>query len=465
MKTPVFDSPRMTGQQITALVVLLISQFIIAADFSVINVALPQVGAELGFADPDLQWIATTFALCAAGCTLVFGRIGDFLGRRRIFLAGMALLAVSSLVGGLASTPTALLAARTLQGLATAALLPASLALLTTTFTEPGQRARALGLNSVMMSSGFVAGSILGGVLADLLSWRWAFFVNIPVAIAAVVVVPLVVSESRSHEHRRIDIPGALLITGGLVALVLSVSHAGEAGFDPFAVAAMGVAAVLLTLFWVVESRTTDALVPVAVLRLPEVAWSSLAGVLMFAGETALIFFTGLWVQEVLGLSPLATGLVLLGIGVGQIIAGAAGPRLLQIVSPRLLLGTALIGQGLFMLPLLVADSEPGGVVLVVATQFVNGAFSMIAVLSYMVLTTAAVGTDQQGMATGLAMQSQQVGMAIGIPLLSAVLTTALGGVDLGPASVEALHVAIGVDAAVLIAAGVLLVVVLRRRD
>ncbi|MFF7081293.1 MFS transporter [Streptomyces lavendulae] len=453
----------MTGRQVAALVVLLASQFIMAADFSVLNVALPEVGVSLGFSTGSLQWITTTFALCAAGCTLVFGRVGDHLGRRRIFTAGMAVLAVSSLVGGIADSAAMLLVARTLQGLATAAVTPAALALLTTAFTEPALRTRALGLNSVMMSSGFSVGAILGGVLTDVFSWRWAFFVNIPVAIAAIVVVPFVVDESRAAQRSRIDLPGALLITLGLFTGIYGVTRVGEEGPDLTAGAALIAAAVLLSVFWAVESRTADALVPVKFLRKPAIAFGNVAALFIFGGETALIFFTGLYVQNVLGLSPLVAGLVLLGIGVGQIIAGIVGPRLLQRVSPRTMLGVSLALQGAFMLPALWATSDSRWLIPLIVTQFVNAFFSMMAALCFMVIATSSVDADEQGMATGLATQSQQVGIAIGIPLVSAAFTTVVGrGTVTTAKELTGIHVAIGVAGVSQFAVGLLLWLVLR---
>ncbi|WP_345199646.1 MFS transporter [Streptomyces lavendulae] len=457
---------RMTGRQVAALVVLLASQFMMAADFSVLNVALPEVGVSLGFSTGSLQWITTTFALCAAGCTLVFGRVGDYLGRRRIFTAGMVLLAVSSLVGGIADSAAMLLVARTLQGLATAAVTPAALALLTTAFTEPALRTRALGLNSVMMSSGFSVGAILGGVLTDVFSWRWAFFVNIPVAIAAIVVVPFVVDESRAAQRSRIDLPGALLITLGLFTGIYGVTRVGEEGLDLTAGAALIAAAVLLSVFWAVESRTAGALVPVKVLRKPAIAFGNVAALFIFGGETALIFFTGLYVQNVLGLSPLVAGLVLLGIGVGQIIAGIVGPRLLQRVSPRTMLGVSLALQGAFMLPALWATSDSRWLIPLIVTQFVNAFFSMMAALCFMVIATSSVDADEQGMATGLATQSQQVGIAIGIPLVSAAFTTVVGrGTVTTAEELTGIHVAIGVAGVSQFAVGLLLWLVLRGKS
>ncbi|MET7765730.1 MFS transporter [Streptomyces sp. NPDC005393] len=456
---------RMTGRQVAALVVLLASQFMMAADFSVLNVALPEVGTALGFSTGNLQWITTTFALCAAGCTLVFGRVGDYVGRRRIFTTGMVVLAVSSLIGGIAESPAVLMVARTLQGLATAAVTPAALALLTTAFSEPSLRNRALGLNGVMMSSGFSVGAILGGVLTDLLSWRWAFFINIPVAIAAIVVVPIVVEESRAERRSRIDLPGAVLITGGLFAGIYGVTRAGEDGLDLVSVVALIAAAILLGAFWAVESRTADALVPVRILKKPDIALGNLAALFIFGGETALIFFTALYVQNVLGLSSLVAGLVLLGIGVGQVIAGTVGPRILQRVSPRTMLGVSLVLQGVFMLPALWATSDSRWLIPLIATQFVNAFFSMMAALCFMVIATSSVESDMQGMATGMATQSQQVGIAIGIPLVSAVFAASIGhGTVTTAEELTGIHLAIGMAAVSQIAVGLLLWLALRRK-
>ncbi|MEV5019017.1 MFS transporter [Streptomyces sp. NPDC053780] len=459
------DGVRMTGRQVVALMVLLASQFMMAADFSVLNVALPEVGTALGFSAGNLQWIATTFALCAAGCTLVFGRIGDYVGRRRVFTAGMVLLTVSSLVGGVADSPAVLLVARTLQGLATAAVMPAALALLTTAFTEPGLRTRALGLNSVMMSSGFSVGAVLGGVLTDVFSWRWAFFINIPVAIAAIVVVSIVVDESRADERSRIDLPGALLITLGLFAAIHGVTRVGEDGLDAAAGGSLLAGAVLLGAFWVVESRTAGALVPVKILKKPDIAFGNLAALFIFGGQTALIFFTGLYVQNVLGLSSMIAGLVLLGIGTGQIIAGTVGPRILQKVSPRTMLGISLALQGAFMLPALWAGPDSYWLLPLIATQFVNAFFSMLAALCFMVIATSSVDSDAQGMATGMATQSQQVGIAIGIPLVSAVFAAVVGqGTVTAAEELTGIHVAIGVAGVSQIAVGFLLYLVLGER-
>ena len=179
------------------LAVLLTASFTLAVDFSILNVALPRIGADVGFSLHNLQWIATSFALCAAGFTLVFGRVGDLFGRRRLFLLGIALLGASSLVGGLATSPEVLIGARVAQGLATAIVTPAALSLLTTSFDEGPRRDRALGLNGALMAAGFTTGAVVGGLLTDLLDWRWAFYVNVVVAVAVLAVGPVVLREAR----------------------------------------------------------------------------------------------------------------------------------------------------------------------------------------------------------------------------------------------------------------------------
>ena len=219
---------RLTGRQRLALFVLLTASFTLAVDFSILNVALPTIGADIGFSLDHLQWIATAFALCAAGFTLFFGRIADLFGRRRLFLIGMALLGGSSVVGGFAQEPVLMIVARVAQGLATAMVVPAALSLLTTSFPEGPQRNKALGLNGALMAAGFTTGAILGGVLTDLLSWRWAFFINVFVAVAVLVMAPFVLTESRPNERPKLDFAGAVTVTLGLLALVYGMTTAGE---------------------------------------------------------------------------------------------------------------------------------------------------------------------------------------------------------------------------------------------
>ena len=247
---------RMTARQRMVLGLLLGAQFMLAVDFSILNVALPAVGKGLGFGLHALQWVASGFALPAAGLTLLSGRVADLFGRRRMFLIGMALLAAGSLVGGLAVSPAMLLTGRVLQGVATAIGTPAALSLLTTYFPEGPLRSRALGLNGALMAAGFTAGAVIGGVLTDLLSWRWAFLVNAPIAVFILAVTPKLVAGSRAAGGTRLDIPGAVTVTGGLLALVYGVTAAGERGWTaPVTLLSLAAAGALLVAFWFAESR------------------------------------------------------------------------------------------------------------------------------------------------------------------------------------------------------------------
>lgn len=423
-------SDRMTSAQRLVLVLLLGSQFMLAVDFSILNVALPVIGSGLGFALSDLQWVATAFALAAAGFTLLFGRIADLFGRRRLFLAGMVLLGVSSLAGGLAVSPGMLLVARVAQGLATAVVTPAGLALLTTSFPEGPLRARALGLNGALMSAGFTSGAILGGLLTELLSWRWAFFVNVPVALAVVVAAPVVLKESRPAERPGMDLPGAVSVTAGLLALVFGLTRAGEHGFaDPLGLGALAAGAALLVAFWYVERRAAAPLVPVPILARPNVTWGNLAGLIAFATETSLVFLMTLYLQKVLGYSALATGLAFGVLGLGTVLGGVLAPRVLGRLGRGRALAAGFGLQAVATASLALLGTGPGWIWLLLAATFAGGIGNMVAIVGFMVTATSGLPDSEQGLATGLATMTQQVGITMGIPVMSAVATAAMGTV------------------------------------
>ncbi|YCK41764.1 MFS transporter [Actinomadura sp. ATCC 39365] len=420
----------MTSAQRLVLVLLLGSQFMLAVDFSILNVALPVIGSGLGFALADLQWVATAFALAAAGFTLLFGRIADLFGRRRLFVAGMVLLGVSSLAGGLAVSPGMLLVARVAQGLATAVVTPAGLALLTTSFPEGPLRARALGLNGALMSAGFTSGAILGGLLTELLSWRWAFFVNVPVALAVVVAAPMVLKESRPAERPRMDLPGAVSVTAGLLALVFGLTRAGEHGFaDTLGLGALAAGAALLVAFLYVERRAAAPLVPVSILARPNVTWGNLAGLIAFATETSLVFLMTLYLQKVLGYSALATGLAFGVLGLGTVLGGVFAPRVLGRLGRGRALAAGFGLQAVATASLALLGTGPGWIWLLLAATFAGGIGNMVAIVGFMVTATSGLPDSEQGLATGLATMTQQVGITMGIPVMSAVATAAMGTV------------------------------------
>ncbi|MGW3350416.1 MFS transporter [Nonomuraea rubra] len=443
---------RLTGRLRVILAVLLVAQFMLAVDFSILNVALPAIGDDLGFSLAGLQWIATAFALCAAGFTLFFGRIGDLIGRKRIFLGSLALLGVASLAGGLAPTPEILIMARVAQGVATAAATPAGLALLTTSFPEGPLRQKALGLNGALMSAGFTAGAVLGGVLTDLLSWRWAFFINVPVALAVLLVAPAVIAESRPAGRPRLDVPGALSVTLGLLGIVYGLTQAGEHGWThPLALTGLLAGAALLIVFHRVERRAAQPLVPLHVLRRPTVAWGNLLGLLAFVTETSLVYLLTLYLQKTLGFSALAAGLSFGVLGLGTVAGGLLAPKVIARTSTvSVLVGGGLLQTAATAVLLLLGDT-PAAMGLLLPATFLGGVGNMLVIVGFMVTATTGLPDRQQGLATGLASMSQQVGITMGTPIMSAIVTAATGGVVTAGAVLHGVTVAIAVNAALVL--------------
>lgn len=455
---------RMTGRERLLLTLLLGAQFMVAVDFSILNVALPEVGAGLGFSLANLQWIATSFALAAAGFTLLFGRVADLVGRRRLFAGGMAVLGAASLLGGLATGPEVLLAARVLQGLATAAVTPAGLALLTTAFREGPLRERALGLNGALMSAGFTAGAILGGLLTSLLSWRWAFLINVPVAALVVALAPRVIGEDRSRERPRLDVPGAVTVTAGLLLVVFGLTQAGEHGWTaPATLVALAAGAALVTAFWFVERRAGEPLVPTSLLKRRNVVWGNVAGLVAFVTETSLVFLLTLYLQKVLDYSPLATGLAFGVLGLGTVLGGTLGGRAVGRFGARAVIAAGGLVQAAATLALVALGASGGWIWLLLAGTFAGGVGNMLVIVAFMVTATSGLPDAEQGRATGIATMSQQIGITMGTPVMSAVATAAMAGGAGADAVLSGVRVAIGVNAA-LVVAGTLLAAALLGR-
>jgi EmrB/QacA subfamily drug resistance transporter len=455
---------RLTGRPKLLLAVLLVAQFMLAVDFSILNVALPAIGEGLGFSLANLQWIATSFALCAAGFTLFFGRVGDLLGRKRIFLGSLGLLGVASLVGGLATSPEVLIVARVAQGLATAAATPAGLALLTTSFPEGPLRQRALGLNGALMSAGFTTGAILGGVLTDLLSWRWAFFINVPVALAVLLVAPSVIRESRPSERPRLDLPGALAVTLGLLGLVYGLTQAGEHGWtDPHALAGLIAGVLLLMVFYVVERTVPQPLVPLRVLARRNVAWGNVLGLLAFVTETSLVYLLTLYMQKTLGFSALAAGISFGVLGLGTVVGGLLAPKVIARTSTLTVLVAGGLVQTIFTAALLfLGTSTVSSMALLLPATFFGGVGNMLVIVGFMVTATSGLPDREQGLATGLTTMAQQVGITMGTPIMSAIVTAAGTGAATAAAVLDGITTAIAVNAA-LVALGVLIAAVFLR--
>jgi MFS family permease len=408
------EVPAMTARQRLIVVLLLGANFMLSADFSILNIALPVVGGAVGLSVENLPWVSTAFALPAAGLSLLFGRLGDLYGRRRIFLTGLFLLTAASLLGGIATDSAPLLAARALQGVASAMTAPAALSLLITTFADERQRARVLGLNGSLLSGGFTVGALVGGMLVGVLSWRWAFLMNVPVALVILLLTLIVVPPSRSREDVRLDVPGAASVTLGLLVLAFGITD----GSLPALVVGM----IFLALFFWIERRAKAPLVAIEMLALPSVRWGNLAALTIFSMEAGLVFLTTLYLQNVLHFGPLATGLVFGVPGFASVAAGVVAGRIIGRRGARIVLLAALLIQGGFTAPMILLGAEQVWLWLLIPALF-GGFFGHItAVVAATVTATSEVPDAHKGLATGLVTTSQRVAVTVGIPILGAVM-------------------------------------------
>lgn len=417
------NSGQLSSAQKLALFVLLGAQFMLSVDFSILNVALPRMGEGVGLELSDLPWVASAYALPAAGFTLLFGRVADLFGRRRMFLIGIALLTVASLLGGFATDATMLLGARVLQGFANAIAIPAAMALLITTVSDSDARARVLGLNGALLSGGFTVGALVGGSLVSTLDWRWAFWINVPVAIAILVMTPLVIKESVRPAGVKLDVPGAVTVTAGLLALVYGVSMQSWIGFV--------VGVVFIAAFWMVELKAKAPLVSLALLNRPNIKWGNFGGIVAFVMASGINFGLTLYMQDVLRLEPFLTGLVFGVPGLVAIIAGVIAGRMIGRFGYRTVLTAGLLTQGLTTVPLLLTGtSTTPSLLLIVPSLFLMYFGHVTAVVAYTVTATSHLDDSQQGLATGLATLSQQIAVTIGIPIFGAIAATRAGVLD-----------------------------------
>ncbi|KJY23959.1 MFS transporter [Streptomyces katrae] len=452
-RTAAPEDTRLSGRARLVLFVLCAAQFMVALDFSVLNVALPVLGKDLQLSPSALQWAVTAFSLPSGGFLLLFSRIGDLFGRKKLFLAGLALFGAASLLATVAWNPAAFLTGRALQGLGAAAVVPAGMSLLTTTFPEGPLRDRALGISGTLLSLGFTVGMVLGGVMTDTLGWRSTMGLLAVAALVVLVLAPGLLAESRTPERPRLDVPGAVTVTAGLLALIYALSTAAERGFGGLDVQASLVAGlVLLAVFVVVESKSAAPLVSLPMLGRRTVAWGNVGGLVTFSMMSTVIFVLTLYFQETLGLSSFLTGLVFGVQGIASALAGSLAPRFIGRFGARRTLVGSLAGQGLFTAALLAVGPDSGALVATVAVSLASMCH-LGAIISYGLTVTSGVPDGEQGLATGLVTTTQQVGLTVGIPLLGVLATTGtslFGGVR----TVLAVDAALVVGAALLVAAG-----------
>ncbi|MFD3934904.1 MFS transporter [Streptomyces sp. NPDC058611] len=448
---------RLSGRARLVLFVLCAAQFMVALDFSVLNVALPVLGKDLGLGRSALQWAVTAFALPSGGFLLLFGRIADLYGRKKLFLTGLAVFGSASLLATFAWDPASFLTGRAVQGLGAAIIVPTGMSLLTTTFPEGPLRDRALGISGTLLSLGFTVGMLLGGVMTDTLGWRSTMGLLAVASVIVLLLAPGLLPESRTPERPRLDVPGAVTVTGGLLALIYALSTAAQRGFggaDVRITLAAGLG--LLAAFAVVEAKAEAPLVSLPMLKRRTVAWGNIGGLVTFSMMSTVVFVLTLYLQETLHLSAFRTGLVFGVQGIASAVAGTYAPTLIGRFGARRTLVGSLLGQGVFIAALLGVGTESGALLATVAVSLAS-MFHLGAIISYGVTVTSGVPDGEQGLATGLVTTTQQVGITIGIPLLGVLATTQASLLD-------GVRTVLAIDAAVVLAAALLVAIGLGRR-
>ena len=408
------------------LAVCCVAQFMVVLDVSIVNVALPKMRADLDLSATGQQWIINAYTLTFAGFLLLGGRAADLFGRRRVLLLGLGVFTVCSLLGGLAQNGGQLIAARTVQGIGAAILAPATLSLLTTTFTDPAARRRALGAWSATAASGAAAGVLAGGILTDLLDWRWVLFVNVPIGAALIAAALVSLTESRAGTRPSLDLGGAVTVTGGLALLVYGiVSTDTRAWGSPATILTLLGAAALLAAFVVIESRVAHPLVPLSVFLRRPLAVANGSAVMIGAALFGMFFFLSLYLQQVNGYSPLKAGFAFLPAALATLTGSLFAPRLVTRLGARrqLVIGPLLAAGGLAWLSQLSAGD--GYLAHIFGAIVLTGIGVGLSFVPMTIAATADVPPHQAGLASGLINTSRQVGGAVGLAVMATVATGA----------------------------------------
>jgi EmrB/QacA subfamily drug resistance transporter len=409
-----------------AFAVLAVSFFMTIVDLTIVNVALPTIGRDLHFSESNLQWVVTAYALTFGGFLLLGGRAADLLGRRRILMLGLAIFTAASLGAGLATSAGLLIAMRGLQGFGAAVVLPAALSIVMNMFAEGAERNKALGLWGGLGAAGATVGLIAGGLLTRYLGWEYIFFLNVPIGIAALLLAPRIVPESRLEVvRRRFDPLGAITVTGGLLLLVYALSKAPDVGWGAArTMAELAVSAASLLAFLLVERRVEAPLLPLRIFKLRTVAAANAVGLLLGGSFFAFIFIGTLYMQQVLGYSALQTGVAWLAASLTSVALAGLAQLLVTRISagPVMALGMALIGGG----ALWATQASVGGHFwsALAGPFFVAGAGTAFGFIPVSIAGLAGVSEREAGLASGLLNTSQQLGGAIGVAIASTVAAT-----------------------------------------
>jgi EmrB/QacA subfamily drug resistance transporter len=404
-----------------------LAQFMVILDVSIVNVALPSIRADLGFTATGLQWVVNAYTLAFAGFLLLGGRAADLIGRREVLAAGLALFALASLAGGIAQTEGTLIAARAAQGLGGAVVAPATLSILTTTFTEGAARNRALGLWGAMGGVGGATGALLGGLLTQELSWRWILLINVPVGLGAALVALRVVTAARRDvaARRSFDLAGALTVTAGLVVLTYGIVETDVHGWvSARTLLTLTLGLALLATFVLIEGRLAQApLVPLRIFRSRALTGANLVVMCMGGAAFAMWYFVSLYLQQVLGYKPLEAGLAFLPMTVAIIVVSQIAGRLVGRIGPGRVLTAGMTSIALGMLGFAFVSSDGGYVSDVLAPSLLTAAGIGLSFVPATIAATAGVRGAEAGLASGLVNTFRQVGGSIGLALLATIAT------------------------------------------
>jgi EmrB/QacA subfamily drug resistance transporter len=426
----VIIATRQDPRRWSALALIVTAQFMVILDVAIVNVALPSIKADLGFSQTSLQWVISAYAILFGGTLLLGGRLADLLGRRRLFIAGLALFATSSLLCGLAWSESSLIAFRAVQGLGGALLAPAALSLLMTTFTEGRERNLALGIYGAASGSGAAAGVLLGGVLTSYLSWSWIFFINVPVGVAAIALTPVLLRESRAAlAHRHFDFAGAASITAGLMVLVYAMTRAESDGWGSrTTVALLTGSAVLVLGFVAIELRSRSPLLPLRIFRLRTLTASNVTMAIVGAVAFSEFFLLTLYLQDVLRYSAVQTGAAFAAFALSVVVASNLAQALVGRVGVRATLTAGLLVAA-SSVALLTSLPVDGHYFWDLFPAFVLGGVGMgFSFVPITIASLAGVERADAGVASGLINTSRQIGGAIGIAATSAIAAASTSG-------------------------------------
>jgi EmrB/QacA subfamily drug resistance transporter len=406
------------------LIVLAAAQFMVFLDETVVNVALPSIKADLGFTQPTLAWVVNAYMLAFGGLLLLGGRIADLYGRRRIFLTGTAIFGLASLLDGLALSPGQLVAARALQGVGAALATPAALALVTSLFPPGAERVRALSIWGALSGLGFAVGILLGGIITDLASWQWVFLINVPIAVASLGMVPRYITESRSTTRPRFDLPGALTLTAGMTTLVYAVLNAASIAWSAAQThLLLAIALVLLAAFGLIESRAAAPLIPLGVLRNRRTLVPNAVQFLLGGSLISSFFLLTLYLQQVLGYTPLRAGISYLPLAAGVATATALANKWVPTQGPRRLTAAGLTAAAAGLLVLAHAPVQGSYLLNVLPALVLLGAGAGFAFVSITTAALATVAEPVAGLASALLSTAVMLGGSLGLAVLATVAT------------------------------------------